>query len=105
LAELGPTSDAIATTLRDAKIKGLRQSIANCPVARFVTGRIMKQAPSLHVKVAVSDDTILITRPSSMHGDYGDLLMSMELPDSVTDFLQRFDADAYPDLVDKNEIT
>jgi hypothetical protein len=88
LGELGSTSDAVADTLRRAGFKGPRQEMTNCPVAKVV--------------VSVSADTVIITRPSSTDGEYGDYLTSTEMPDPVAEFIQRFDSSIYSDLIEED---
>ena len=102
LGELGSTSDAVADTLRRAGFKGPRQEMTNCPVAKFVSDQIAKRVPSVQVVVSVSADTVIITRPSSTDGEYGDYLTSTEMPDPVAEFIQRFDSSIYSDLIEED---
>jgi hypothetical protein len=81
LAELPDTADGIADRMRAFGIKGQLRDDFCCPIANFLTSRGFEDAMVGEEWIEVCDD------------DSGDT------PPAVAEFVRRFDAVAWPDLV------
>ena len=99
LTELGNNADKVATSLRDAEVKGRRNNAAQCPVARYIARRVVERVPSTRLQIDILSDTAVITAPKP-NADVDDVIVTVELPDSILAFIQRFDQGDYPDLVE-----
>jgi hypothetical protein len=94
LLGLGTTPDEVAATLRRSSIQGVRNTIRHLnPVVRYVERQL------------ALDDNQLCLEPRNSHSE---MKLRLALPDgkikettiteSVTHFLEAFDAGAFPDL-------
>jgi hypothetical protein len=100
LDNLGDTHAAVAQTLRDAGIRGVRGDTHDCPIARYVLSRVRECVPAEPVTVVVAGGvTVEIGTP----GKPGHETISAWLPEPVAAFVGHFDDatdDLYADLVD-----
>jgi hypothetical protein len=96
LAGLGHSADEVAAALRTAKITGVPGDCYNCPIARYITHRARRIAPSdTTVTASVSVDIWLgVTRPETGHR-----WVTAPRTKAVDAFIHAFDLEgAYPDL-------
>jgi hypothetical protein len=89
LAVSTATADDVADLLRKAGVTGERGHAHSCPIANYL-------AQVVGIEVSVSgDDVVLI-------GDESELFMyAVSLSDSVQKFINQFDDDMYPDLINR----
>lgn len=86
LAELPDTADGIADRMRALGIKGKRQDDYCCPIANFLMGKGFEEACVGESWIEVCDD------------DSGS--EEADTPPAVSEFVSRFDAGVYLDLVE-----
>ncbi len=89
LAGLGDTPDAVADRLRALGIKGVQGDACFCPIARF-----LDSDSTPYRCAAVTDLSSIVDSPAE---DYRTLQVSNPAP--VAEFIGRFDAGIYLDLV------
>ncbi len=82
LCDLGNTIDAVAAKLRAAGVKGLKMNARHCPVAAYLRSKGYED-----VRVGTTITTV------------GSLLAHQN-PPAVVGFINLFDHDAYPDLLE-----
>jgi hypothetical protein len=90
VAALGATADEVADTLQRAGIAGVPLDPTRCPIARYVDHRF----PGLVKRLVVS------TSSKSLSVS----LVSGPIPGPVGEFIDRFDHEEYPDLIEKRNI-
>lgn len=89
LRELGDTPEKVAGTLRQANVRGKIDSVTSCPVAKYLKSRLGRT-----YTVGVGLNYV------DVWADLGEKkTASVELPESVKQFIRNFDAGRYPDLV------
>jgi hypothetical protein len=99
LTGLGDNPDQIHTALRKAKITGQRGSRYDCPLARYVADHARQRVPSATVRVRVCEGAVVVEIEETDTGGYREI--GVEQSEVVKGFVQRFDNDAYPDLIDQ----
>jgi len=87
LESMGGTPDAVAEFLKARGIKGLTDDAVNDPVCRFLRQELKSTDVCIEYG-SVFVDTAGTWEPSAA------------LPDAVDTFLEAFDAEVYPDLID-----
>ncbi len=107
LTELGADADAVATTLRDKGIRGMRTANTSCPIANYLTscGFHGVKVGLTFTRMQVEDiaDPATFTSIDGFLAavgavEYEDHLVRFVLPAPVKDFVRRFDDGAFPDL-------
>lgn len=106
LRDLGDSPEAVADTLRRAKIKGLQRKAEDCPIARYIAMRVRQCAPEAQVRVTV--ESVVDVELAVPDVGYCGYLVASSPPEPVVEFLERFDDEAhagnpYPDLVAASE--
>jgi hypothetical protein len=87
-----PTADTVAARLSAAQCRGLRGSIFDCPVQRWVAKKLTR-APMV---VTAGSRQVLVDYASSDSVEPKHL--SMPLPEAVCSFIIDFDSGRYPEL-------
>ena len=92
LTTIGNTSDDVADFMRSLAIKGRRNDETDCPLAR-----LLLRMPEVE-QVAVIDDHVYV---------WGDALnpIVITLPKPVAEFVTRYDARIYLDLIELPAVT
>ena len=85
LSALGPTSDAIAKTLKTHQVKGHRGTFTECPIAVWLS--------RLGITSSVGPKNVLLYDGSSELYD-----TSIGTPAAVVDFVNRFDNNEFQEL-------
>lgn len=83
LEELGEGGQDVADTLYDLKIKGDRDKAGSCPLANYLRSQGVADA-------RVNCDEL----------EWGEFREVLALPEGCGDFVVRFDAGAFPDLLE-----
>lgn len=86
LADLGSNPDEVAATLRRLSITGYLRAPASCPVASYLNNHIYHE--------------LLFVTPQNVYHQENIRIIAAT-PHAVSDFMERFDAGGYPDLVTK----
>lgn len=81
IKNLGFNSIQIRATIYNAGVKGRQQSVCNCPVANYLKSQGYRDVVAGTDWCAVKDQEPVIT------------------PNSVKDFMEKFDAGLYPELI------
>ncbi|HEY8341447.1 MAG TPA: hypothetical protein VIK75_00350 [Calditerricola sp.] len=110
LEELG-SAEAIAQLLREQGIKGYRKVSTDCPIARYLSREIDASEHGFAVAVDYEPDSAVLAgvKEVTIHllNDWGDdeygetiyeVIGSFVAPESVSEFVRRFDDGDFPDL-------
>ena len=88
LASMGATADEVASTLRTAGIRGIRNAVRVLnPIVRYLADAMLLD--NLFADVAGG---------KTLHINGGNVEADIDLPPPVIDFLHRFNRGEYPDL-------
>ena len=95
LAALGDTRDAVAATLKDKGIKGYRNSLGSCPVARYLRtcGYQWAYVMAHNVTVGESQAPGAITPYRTSQGE-----IAVLPSEAVSSFIIAFDQGMYPEV-------
>lgn len=82
LATLGASAEAVARTLKKKGIKGTLEAVNSCPVAEFLKREYRGEEIAVALDIEVNGVTI-------------------RAPKAISDFIDKFDDEQYPELVKK----
>ena len=86
---IGSTADEVADRLRELRVRGVPNTVASLnPIGNYVSAQVTVDS----IVIDVSNGTLTITFPSQRTD-------VIALPQSVVDFLHRFNRGDYPDLI------
>lgn len=85
IASLGTTSQTIGDALRAKGIKGKRNSCTTCPIAEYL-------------KACGFDGVVVVGTMTADHFPVVGKIQSVNLPDSVQNWIASFDNDAYKEF-------
>jgi hypothetical protein len=105
LLEVGDTPQDIASFLNERGIKGDQHGSTSCPLTNYIWAEIDKAGdllpPGVEVaRLAVTGDEV------ELHLSFNDdeaIEANVELTDSASYFIGRFDEGEFPELVDEDE--
>ncbi|MBO0693290.1 MAG: hypothetical protein J2P58_10375 [Acidimicrobiaceae bacterium] len=91
LANLGPTSGAVAMQLRDSGVRGIPKDVHRCAIARYLNAILGTEAQIHSIRVEKNSVQVLAGRPR--------IPVFIALPESVRVFVRAFDQRLYPELI------
>ncbi|WP_433078965.1 hypothetical protein ACQP1P_38825 [Dactylosporangium sp. CA-052675] len=98
LTALGRTSGAVAGRMAALGIRGQLDNDCDCPIGRYLPAVV----PGLE-RVSVGSTEAFVS--GWEHDDLGFTVhfgpMHISLPEAVTDFIEAFDAERYPELIEE----
>jgi hypothetical protein len=97
LSSLGKKPEEVATALREQGICGQRRNVFACPISNRILQLLRENVPDgdLYVCVSTENYTANWIPPQS---DQAVLLAQGKLPRSVSELIQRFDDQDFPEL-------
>lgn len=95
-------SEDVAIRLQELGIRGDKDNDCDCPVARYLIA-VVPGIESATVGAETAFVTGIVSRVIEGHVESDSLRYVAHLPESVSAFVEDFDAGCYPELIEENQ--